>query len=169
MQFFRKKGKKGQKKGKTFENLGKKCMKFKNLLKKSSFMHATITCMKQLEYALGMIIFYTMKQISSLKISFFQLSDNLTPTIKQEFKESTAVEKFRCTQTKRAAIVNCLGDHYFENIVKKFQNCHSVLCLILAVTVVLQKCTNHGENIQYRLFSCYDKVLLYEFDKRSKC
>ena len=47
------------KKGKIFKNLGKnvqnfglRCMKFENILKKGSLMHATIACMKLLEYAL---------------------------------------------------------------------------------------------------------------------
>ena len=49
MQFFRKGAKKKRvKKGKIFENLGKNCTKFENILKKC----ATIACMKQLEYAL---------------------------------------------------------------------------------------------------------------------
>ena len=46
---------KAQKKGKTGQNIwkfGQKCTKFGNILKKGSLMHAIITCMKQLEYAL---------------------------------------------------------------------------------------------------------------------
>ena len=45
----------------------------------------------------------------------------MTPIIKQEFKESTAAQKFSCSRTKTAAIVNCLGDHYCDSIVKKMQ------------------------------------------------
>ena len=41
-----------QKKGKIFENLGKNVKKLKIFWKKGSLMHATIACMKQLEYAL---------------------------------------------------------------------------------------------------------------------
>ena len=51
---FKKKGKKrAKKKGK----IGQKCTKFKNILKKARLMCATITCMKQLEYALDILIY----------------------------------------------------------------------------------------------------------------
>ena len=51
---FKKKGKKrAKKKGK----IGQKCTKFKNILKKARLMCATITCMKQLEYALNILIY----------------------------------------------------------------------------------------------------------------
>ena len=45
-----------QKKGKIFENLGKKCTKSENILKKCSLMRATIAHIKQLEYALWMVV-----------------------------------------------------------------------------------------------------------------
>ena len=44
-----------QKMGKTEQNIskfGQKCTKFKNILNNGSFMHATITHLKQLKYAL---------------------------------------------------------------------------------------------------------------------
>ena len=44
-----------QKKGKKGQNIwkfGQKCIKFENVLKKGSLMHATIARMKELEYAL---------------------------------------------------------------------------------------------------------------------
>ena len=52
---------------------------------------------------------------------FFNLSGHLTSVIKQEFKESTAAQKFNSSRPKTAAIVNCLGDHYFDSIVKEMQ------------------------------------------------
>ena len=45
---------------------------------------------------------------------FFNLYDHLTPVIKQEFKESTAAQKFSCSRRKTAAIVNC----YFDSTAK---------------------------------------------------
>ena len=45
---FEKKGKKGQ----NIWKFGQKCTKFENILKKGSPMHATITHIKELEYAL---------------------------------------------------------------------------------------------------------------------
>ena len=42
------------KKGKKEQNIwkfGQKCTKFENILKKGSLRHATVACMKQLEYA----------------------------------------------------------------------------------------------------------------------
>ena len=47
---------KGQKKGKKGQNIwkfGQNCTQFENILKKASLMRATITCIKQLEYALA--------------------------------------------------------------------------------------------------------------------
>ena len=47
---------KGQKKVKKEQNIwkfGQKRTKFENILKKGNLMHATIACMKQLEYPLG--------------------------------------------------------------------------------------------------------------------
>ena len=52
---------------------------------------------------------------------FFNVSDHLTAIIKQEFKESNAAQKFSCSRTKTAVIVNCLGDHYFDSLVKEMQ------------------------------------------------
>ena len=48
MQIFQKKGRKREKKDKIFE----KCAKSENILKNGSLMRATISSMKQLEYAL---------------------------------------------------------------------------------------------------------------------
>ena len=50
---------------------------------------------------------------------FFNLSDHLTPIIKQELKESTVAYIFSCSRI--AAIVNCLGDHNVDSIVKEMQ------------------------------------------------
>ena len=51
MQFFRKRVKKRAKKGEIFENLGKNVQNLKIFKKKGSLVHATVTHMKQLEYA----------------------------------------------------------------------------------------------------------------------
>ena len=52
---FQKKGKKGQK-GTTYLKIWQKCKKFENVLEKGSLMCATITLMKQLEYALYILL-----------------------------------------------------------------------------------------------------------------
>ena len=70
---------------------------------------------------------------------FFNLSDHLTAIIKQKFKESTTTQKFSCSRTKTSVIVNCLGDHHFDSIVKEMQELP--FSMILAMTMVLQKCT----------------------------
>ena len=69
-------------------------------------------------------------------ILFFNLSDHLAPIIKQEFKESTAAQKFSCSRTITAAIVNCLGDHYFDSIVKEMQE--------LPFSIMLDACNDNG-------------------------
>ena len=46
--------------------------------------------------------------------SFFNISDHLSPLIRSECRESQAAENFSCGRTKTAAIVNYLGDHFFE-------------------------------------------------------
>ena len=48
---FSEKGEKG-KKGQNIGKFEQKFTRFENILKKGSFMHATMTCMKQLEYVL---------------------------------------------------------------------------------------------------------------------
>ena len=50
---FQKKGKKKGKKGQNIWKFGQNCTQFENILKKASLMRATITCIKQLEYALA--------------------------------------------------------------------------------------------------------------------
>ena len=49
---FQKKGEKRATKGQNIWKFGQKCTKFENILKKGSLMCLTITCKKQLEYAL---------------------------------------------------------------------------------------------------------------------
>ena len=48
--------------------------------------------------------------------TFFNLSDHLTQFIKREFKGSEAAKNFSCGRTKTAAIVNCLGNHFFKKL-----------------------------------------------------
>ena len=47
---------------------------------------------------------------------FFNITDHLSPLIRNEFKGSDAAQSFHCTRTKTAAIVNCLGDYFFDKI-----------------------------------------------------
>ena len=54
--------------------------------------------------------------------TFFNISDHLCPLIRNEFKGSAVSESFSCSRTKTAAIVNCLGDHFFENLKTDMQN-----------------------------------------------
>ena len=54
--------------------------------------------------------------------TFFNISDHLCPLIRNEFKGSAVAESFSCSRTKTAAIVNCLGDHFFENLKTDMQN-----------------------------------------------
>ena len=42
----------------------------------------------------------------------FNLSDNLTPYINNEFKGSRAAENFSCLLAKTVSIVNCVGDQF---------------------------------------------------------
>ena len=53
--------------------------------------------------------------------SFFNISDHLSPLIRSEFRGSQAAENFSCGRTKTAAIVNCLGDHFFEKLKSDMQ------------------------------------------------
>jgi hypothetical protein len=54
--------------------------------------------------------------------SFFNISDHLCPLIRDKFKGSAVAEHFSCSRTKVAAIVNCLGDHFCEDLVTDMQN-----------------------------------------------
>ena len=54
--------------------------------------------------------------------SFFNISDHLSSLIRNEFKGSAVAEHFSCSRTQVAATVNCLGDHFFENLVTDMQN-----------------------------------------------
>ena len=42
--------------------------------------------------------------------------------IRNEFKGSEVAQSFSCSRTKTAAIVNCLGDHFFEKLKLDMQN-----------------------------------------------
>ena len=53
--------------------------------------------------------------------SFFNISDHLSPLTRSEFRGSQAAEIFLCGRTKTAAIVNCLGDHFFEKLKSDMQ------------------------------------------------
>ena len=46
----------------------------------------------------------------------FNITDHLSPLIRNEFKGSDAAQSFHRTRTKTAAIVNCLGDYFFDKI-----------------------------------------------------
>ncbi len=54
--------------------------------------------------------------------TFFNLSDHLCPLIRNEFKGSEVARSFSCSRTKTAAIVNCLGDHFFNELISEMQN-----------------------------------------------
>ena len=54
--------------------------------------------------------------------SFFNISDHLCPLIRNEFKGSATAGQFSCSRTKVATIVNCLGDHFFKELVTDMQN-----------------------------------------------
>ncbi|CAB4009886.1 ATP-dependent DNA helicase [Paramuricea clavata] len=53
--------------------------------------------------------------------TFFNISDHLCPLIRNEFKGSQVAQSFSCSRTKTAAIVNCLGDHFFEELKSNMQ------------------------------------------------
>ena len=53
--------------------------------------------------------------------TFFNISDHLCPLIRNEFKGSQVAQSFSCSRTKTAAIVNCLGDHFFEELKSDMQ------------------------------------------------
>ncbi|KAJ8030946.1 hypothetical protein HOLleu_27502 [Holothuria leucospilota] len=71
--------------------------------------------------------------------TFFNISDHLTPLIRNEFKGSTVAESFSCSRTKTAAIVNCLGDHFFEKLKTDMQNQPYSLMLDASNDTGLQK------------------------------
>ena len=54
-------------------------------------------------------------------IPFFNISYHLSPLIRSEFRRSQAAETFSCGRTKTDAIVNCLGDHFFEKLKSDMQ------------------------------------------------
>ena len=54
--------------------------------------------------------------------TFFNISDHLCPLIRNEFKGSEVAQLFSCSRTKTAAIVNCLGDHFFDKLKSDMQN-----------------------------------------------
>ena len=54
--------------------------------------------------------------------TFFNLSDHLCPLIRNEFKGSEVARSFSCSRTKTAAIVNCFGDHFFNELISEMQN-----------------------------------------------
>ena len=93
--------------------------------------------------------------------TFFNLSDHLTPIIKQEFKESIAAQKFSCSRTITAAIVNCLGDHYFDSVVNEMQE--------LPFSIMLDASNDNGLANMYpstmRIFYMnYSRVMKMFFD-----
>ena len=45
----------------------------------------------------------------------------ISPLTRSEFRGSQAAEMFLCGRTKTAAIVNCLGDHFFEKLKSDMQ------------------------------------------------
>ena len=53
--------------------------------------------------------------------TFFNLSDHLSQLNRSEFKGSNAADNFTCGRTKTAAIVNCLGNHFFEHLKSDMQ------------------------------------------------
>ena len=53
--------------------------------------------------------------------SFFNISDHLSPLIRSEFRGSQAAENVSCGRTQTAAIVNYLGDYFFEKLKSDMQ------------------------------------------------
>ena len=101
---------------------------------------------------------------------FFNLSDHLTPIIKQKFKENTATQKFSCCLTKTAGIINYLGEHYFNSIVNEKHE--------LPFSIMHDDGNDNGLVKMYPItvrifdinYSCVmTKFFLYEFNRRSKC
>ena len=46
--------------------------------------------------------------------TFFNLSDQMSQFIRQEFKGSKGTEKFACGRTNKLAIVSCIGNNVFQ-------------------------------------------------------
>ena len=61
--------------------------------------------------------------------TFFNLSVNMTKFINTEFKESPIVQYFSCGRTKTAAIVNCIGDFFFSELLEDSRS--DRFCLML--------------------------------------
>ena len=45
----------------------------------------------------------------------------MAPLVQSEFRGGQASENFSCGRTKTAAIVNCLGDHFFKKLESDIQ------------------------------------------------
>ena len=91
----------------------------------------------------------------------FNLSDHLTPLIRQEFKDSAEAQYFSCSRTKTAAIVNCLGDYFFEGIKSNMQQ--------LPFSIMLDASNDTGLEKMYpitvRIFDInYSRVMTKFFD-----
>ena len=54
--------------------------------------------------------------------TFFNLSDHLTPYIKNEFKGNNTAKKFFCGRTKTAAIINCIGDDIKNELLRDMKS-----------------------------------------------
>ena len=54
--------------------------------------------------------------------TFFNTSDHLPPIINRQFSECDAGREYKCRRTKTAAIVNCIGDEFFEHLKSNMQN-----------------------------------------------
>ena len=56
--------------------------------------------------------------------TFFNIMqwNHLAPLIRKEFTDSHIAKQFTCGRTKTAAIVNCIGDYFFENLKDNMQN-----------------------------------------------
>ena len=57
----------------------------------------------------------------TIRATFFNLMNHLSPFLKKEFKYSPTVDLFSSGRTKAATIVNCIDDRFFEELKSDMQ------------------------------------------------
>ena len=73
--------------------------------------------------------------------TFFNLSDHLTKIVRQEFSDSQAGRGCSCGRTKTAALINCIGDHVFNDLKSSMQLQTFSIMLDASNDTGIEKCT----------------------------
>ena len=93
--------------------------------------------------------------------TFFNLMDHLSSFIKREYKDSPTAEFFSCGRTKTAAIVNCMGDNFFEELKADMQENPFSIMLDTSNDTGVQKMFP----MTVRIFdTCFSRIMTKLFD-----